>query len=235
MAKRNKNHQLRCPFPGCNNDRPYAVNNGVPTLRATCNSHRALYEKEHGTVNHAIHSRLFEYDTPVPLFEYPEPVHEALRMETYLPDGFEYVGTAILGEDNRWTIEDVNRNVAYDMHRGWAYCITVGPAAIIMRNGETDGYFAQLSADGTKLTSKHRLGTLCKSMNSTELKMRLALAGESLIRIFARRAPMISADVLIGGKQVTVTASASKDIEKKMIRYIEEQTGHKPALNRVCA
>lgn len=140
-----------------------------------------------------------------------------------------------------WIYKDINPDLMYSSHRSWVYAITVNNR--IVKFGETGNPLGIRKKghynDGQpKSGSTNRLGRYNKYDDyngDSDQSIREYLYDDiqrgNYVEFYAYKCPVNYTELLIGEEVVKIKSTIHKDLEKKLIDYHVEVTGHRPELN----
>jgi hypothetical protein len=157
----------------------------------------------------------------------------AKQIEHYVPDGFVRV-CDVEEYYSQWQYKNINQEVMYDDHRSWIYFIVAGTE--IVKIGETGQPLGIKMSDGQpKKGTECRLGRI-RSGDGTDFDIRHSLREDlesgTKVSIWALKCPSYLTEHKIAGNAKQINTTIHKALELHYIDYFENQTGHKPILNK---
>jgi hypothetical protein len=166
-------------------------------------------------------------------------MHDALKITTYIPDGFVKVCNVEQDYQGHWYYTDIDQSVMFDPHRSWIYSIV--NEDVIEKLGESGnplGIKCQRGGAFEKTqpakNTKSRLGRY-RNGDGTDERIREELRTEVAagnISIWARKCMLIPIDVMISGKPAKTSLSFHKDVELRYLEHISQAAGRLPRLNK---
>ena len=157
----------------------------------------------------------------------------AKSINHYIQDGFIKVCEV---EENygQWLYKNINTGVMYADHRSWIYFIVLNDE--IVKIGETGQPLGIKMSDGQpKKGTECRLGRI-RNGQETDLFIRKSLseniANGNTVSIWALKCPIYKSKNKVGGKEIDVDTTVHKKLEYHYLDYFENNTGHKPVLNK---
>lgn len=165
-----------------------------------------------------------------------------LDINNYKIDGFKKVCNVTSTYKNYWEYTDIDEDLLFSDHRSWVYFIVENDT--ILKVGET-GNPLGIRKKSNKLSwkqniqpktgSESRFGRYMKGSDTDEYVRDALLESIQInqISLWAKKCDYVETPYTIWGSSAgSVTATFHKDLEKKYLDYIVDQTGSLPRLNK---
>jgi hypothetical protein len=168
-----------------------------------------------------------------------------LNVHNYTRDGFVKIATVEHDRNHYgyWRFNILNEDLFFENHRSWAYIIASGNE--VVKLGETGNPLGIRSTRGkhkgqpitgtkSRMGRLRMMGDVDAPNGDTDARIRSELREDvsaGKVSVWVRRCDIDYTETKIHGETITIPCLHHKDIERKYLNRIVEETGRLPRLN----